>query len=190
MGNFIDLTNQKFGKLIALKQVPKPDGLKKFSGSFWLCKCDCGNEKIVVAFSLKRINKKIPKSCGCLRKKTSLVRLEYSKATFNILYSAYKNAAKSRNIKFELNKDEFKKITQGNCFYCGIKPEQIIKSKNNNGNYIYNGIDRVNSSKGYILNNVVACCGKCNKAKSSTSLDEFLKWIDRVYTNMHSKDKI
>lgn len=57
----IDLTGQKFGKLTVLKL----DHIEK-SKKYWLCKCDCGKEKIVNGYSLKRGD---TKSCGCLRKK-------------------------------------------------------------------------------------------------------------------------
>lgn len=53
MGKFQDLTGQRFGKLVASKYLGE---------SKWLCKCDCGNEKIVCAYSLKTEN---TKSCGC-----------------------------------------------------------------------------------------------------------------------------
>ena len=44
-----------------------------------------------------------------------------------------------------------------------------------------NGIDRIDSSKGYTVENSVACCKYCNTAKNTMSVDEFLKWIGRVY---------
>jgi hypothetical protein len=45
----------------------------------------------------------------------------------------------------------------------------------------YNGIDRVDSTKGYFNENVVSCCKVCNRAKSNLSLDEFKEWISKVY---------
>lgn len=49
-----DLTGQVFGKLTALRRLP---------GGRWLCRCECGNEKVVFAANLKTT-----KSCGCLKK--------------------------------------------------------------------------------------------------------------------------
>jgi hypothetical protein len=49
------------------------------------------------------------------------------------------------------------------------------------GNYTYNGLDRVNNSKGYTRTNVVPCCIICNNAKRTLSLSEFLEWIGQVY---------
>ena len=59
----LDLTGQVFGQLLVMSQAPShftPQGkpIKR-----WLCKCSCGNEKIVMGQSLK---KGMTKSCGCL----------------------------------------------------------------------------------------------------------------------------
>ncbi|MDD4615334.1 MAG: AP2 domain-containing protein [Caldisericia bacterium] len=59
MSNIKDLTNQRFGRLTAVKRTDK-----KHSSSFlWLCKCDCGNEILVSTYFLTH---GIRKSCGCL----------------------------------------------------------------------------------------------------------------------------
>ena len=59
-----DLTNKRFGRLIAIEEYSKDkDGYK------WLCECDCGNKIIVSVHNLSIGN---TKSCGCLhRDKTS-----------------------------------------------------------------------------------------------------------------------
>jgi hypothetical protein len=41
-----NLIGERFGKLIVIKTAEKPVGLIS-SDCFWLCKCDCGNEKTV-----------------------------------------------------------------------------------------------------------------------------------------------
>ena len=40
MGQFIDLTGQRFGRLTALKRVENKGKLTQ-----WLFQCDCGNQK-------------------------------------------------------------------------------------------------------------------------------------------------
>lgn len=54
----LDLTGQKFGKLTVIKRVKGKD--KK--NSYWLCKCDCGNEKVFAGSTLKNGD---AVSCGC-----------------------------------------------------------------------------------------------------------------------------
>lgn len=58
-----DLTGQQFGRLTVIRR----DGSNKWRISLWLCRCTCGNEKIVVAGNLNRGD---TKSCGCLQKET------------------------------------------------------------------------------------------------------------------------
>jgi hypothetical protein len=43
--------------------------------------------------------------------------------------------------------------------------------------WVYNGIDRIDSSAGYVPSNVVPCCHDCNFMKGSLGYDEF---FDRV----------
>ena len=64
MGKFIDLTGQRFGRLIVVEKSKKPENVKG-SHPYWLCKCDCDNFKIIRGEHLKR--GKIL-SCGCYQK--------------------------------------------------------------------------------------------------------------------------
>lgn len=59
-----DLTGLKFGRLTVIKEVEKPKHLKS-KKTFWLVRCECGNENIVVRTALTCGNSK---SCGCLQK--------------------------------------------------------------------------------------------------------------------------
>lgn len=65
MSKLLDLTGQRFGRLTVIKRAE--DRIRK-SGKHeicWLCKCDCGNEKVVSRDNLKS-GKTL--SCGCLNK--------------------------------------------------------------------------------------------------------------------------
>lgn len=57
-----DLSNQKFGKLTAIKPVDKASN----NHLIWLCKCDCGNETRVITDNLTR---GLTSSCGCIKSK-------------------------------------------------------------------------------------------------------------------------
>ena len=37
----VDLTGQRFGRLIVIKELPRKTALRKTP--LWLCQCDCGN---------------------------------------------------------------------------------------------------------------------------------------------------
>jgi len=58
MAKRLDLVGKKFGKLLVIEYV-----YTKNKRAHWLCKCNCGNEKIILGASLT-IGR--TKSCGCL----------------------------------------------------------------------------------------------------------------------------
>lgn len=59
MPNLIDLTGQRFGRLTVVKKSDE----RSHGSVKWVCKCDCGNTKVVVGRSLR---KGYTKSCGCI----------------------------------------------------------------------------------------------------------------------------
>lgn len=58
-GHMIDLTGDRFGRLLVLGEAPRLNGLRH-----WLCLCDCGNCKSVWMDSLRRGD---ILSCGCFQ---------------------------------------------------------------------------------------------------------------------------
>jgi hypothetical protein len=91
---------------------------------------------------------------------------------------------------WKLTNQQFDALTQGECHYCGAPPSKIGNAHRNGksicyGNYVYNGIDRVDNNQGYVEGNVVSCCHRCNHAKKNYSFEEFQDWIDAVYCRLH-----
>lgn len=196
-----DLTGKRSGKLTILSLSSKRGKRGQY---YYDCICDCGNKTSVVINSLV---KERTKSCGCLMKevytklseKTKILNsLPQGQAAFNDLYSRYKYRAKKvKNIDFFLTKEEFRNITTSNCYYCGIQPKAAFnkattKTRPNlyNGSYIHNSIDRIDSSKGYTLDNSVSACYMCNYAKRDLPIKEFEKWIKILVKYQNQKTKL
>ena len=59
----IDLTGKRFGRLTVIRYDHS-----EHDGAHWLCKCDCGTEKVIAGYLLRRGS---TKSCGCLRSDAS-----------------------------------------------------------------------------------------------------------------------
>lgn len=59
----LNLINERFGRLVVIAPAEN-----KGKRTQWLCKCDCGNEKIALTDSLRSGNLQ---SCGCLRTETA-----------------------------------------------------------------------------------------------------------------------
>ena len=64
----INEIGNKYGKLTVLEKVPRPEG--RPAGAYWLCQCECGNQKVIRGADLRAgsVN-----SCGCLYGKHSIV---------------------------------------------------------------------------------------------------------------------
>jgi hypothetical protein len=176
--NFYDLKGKKFGYLTVLEK----ESTSRDRSIQWKCKCDCGN---IVIVDSKSLRKGKTRSCGCFKTKKLVERmsLKEGESSFNKMYYGYKSDATKRGLAFDLSKERFKELTQLNCYYCGRKPNQLYYRRKNGG-YIGNGIDRVNNNDGYIEENVVPCCRQCNYAKGSMHIDDFEKWIKKVYNNL------
>jgi hypothetical protein len=80
----------------------------------------------------------------------------------------YKTGAKRRGLIFELTLDEFSKIINKPCYYCGSEGY---------------GIDRLDSSIGYLKSNIVPCCSMCNYMKNNYSEEDFVNQCIKISNN-------
>lgn len=88
------------------------------------------------------------------------------------IYNTYKYRAGRKEIKFELSIKEFNNIISNGCYYCGLE------SNINNG-----GVDRIDSSKSYNIDNCVSCCYICNLLKNEYSIESFIDICGKISTN-------
>lgn len=189
--NFIDLTGKKYGRLTVKSRAPNYTDKKRKTKACWNCQCDCGTLKIVRSGDLRSGR---TKSCGCWNSEKTkafniLTKTKVFYDTFSVVWQSYKRGARSRGLEFLLDKKEFLKLTQQNCYYCGIEPRQErkprVKTKSNS--FVYNGIDRLNSSLGYTTVNCVSCCKHCNYMKRDMSYDDFIEKVKRIASQVSFK---
>jgi hypothetical protein len=96
-------------------------------------------------------------------------------------YSLYIGAARRvwkgyyhRDCSCTITFEDWLKLSQQRCFYCNSLPNQKHKM------FIYNGLDRVDSTKNHNIDNVVPCCWSCNCAKSNKTIEEFICHINKI----------
>jgi hypothetical protein len=162
-----DLVGQKFTKLTVISLAGRFNGKTR-----WICQCDCGKQKEITSYCLKA---GYTKSCGCLKSQKRSIKINFIKSEypFNKLMYRYIKRSQNENIEFSLTTDEFKKLTKENCYFCKIEPKQVVKSTIDS--YLYNGIDRIDNSKGYTTTNVVTCCKDCNNKKGAITKEMIIK---------------
>ena len=148
----------------------------------YLCRCDCGIQKTVQGTLLRDGN---TRSCGCKAKEAARKRaLPHGIAARNQVFAGYRCKAKSASRAFTITIPQFEKLSKSKCFYCGNLPSNVNRSPNGTGDYAYNGLDRIDSRKGYSVNNLVACCRSCNLAKGARSQGEFIEWLRRCVLHL------
>lgn len=90
-------------------------------------------------------------------------------------YFSYKKSAKQRNIIWNLSETQFFEFWNKSCFYCGDDIETI-------------GIDRIDSSGAYTLDNCISCCTTCNKMKLNLPKDKFIAQIYKIVENLKDEN--
>lgn len=183
MPNALDISGQRYGRLVAIAFAGH---LRKGSQPkrAFLFRCDCGAEVVKTLMDVRRAD---TSSCGCHKKELAKAsgeqsRLTHGESSFRSLLATYRRRAKELGVCFTLTEDGFRELTKAPCYYCNVRPSQSKKANRQSfGVYQYNGIDRLDPSLGYSAGNVAPCCGRCNRAKGSMPVNEFLDWIRRVY---------
>jgi 5-methylcytosine-specific restriction endonuclease McrA len=84
----------------------------------------------------------------------------------------YKHGASKRKLIFTLTNEEFLVLISSNCYYCGIPPYQIRMVGNKK--IVRIGIDRLENSEGYTIENCVPCCMACNYKKGRLPVHRFM----------------
>lgn len=169
------MIGQKFGRLTIISHHSREKGYN--------CLCDCGNTTVAKIYELKSGRWA---SCGCLMRE-KLSKRAYKglnvSAKHNI-FKQYQSAAKRRGYCFNLPKDYFLKLIESPCHYCGAENSMSTETKlklQENDIYYYNGVDRVDNTIGYTVENCVPCCKICNNSKNTLSLKDWKAWIYKIY---------
>lgn len=178
MPNRIVNNNQKYGALNTLYFDTQKEN--------WVCECECGSKVYRSAYALR--HQKYP-SCGC--KRNIKATLPDCMSLKNSVILAYKTNANVKGLEFSLTDQQVLELISKDCEYCEAKPANKVKTRKRKGRihrperdqeFVYNGIDRVDSSIGYKVSNCVPCCVICNISKNDMSLTEWKNWIQRVYS--------
>jgi hypothetical protein len=140
------------------------------------CLCDCGNQKTLHTRNLTRGSST---HCGCKlsENKSKASRGEYGLSLRNKVIASYKSNAIQKGLEFSLTNEHMIELFASRCHYCGDEPSKTMTLDRFYGSFTYNGIDRLDSSKGYIESNVVTACSVCNYLKNDYSKEHFLSLI-------------
>ena len=145
--------------------------------------CSCADKPIdiVTCTDLRGGN---ADSCGCISRERDM------ETVWRDLHKRLWRTGKD----VHLTLSEFQFVSQLPCAYCGKDPSNVCRLKYKVGGRYqrgtapdmdlrYSGLDRVDSSKGYIHGNIVPCCGGCNWMKRNYGLEEFFERLEGIRTH-------
>jgi len=112
------------------------------------------------------------------RKKRSDGGIKRNKYDSNLphRYRSYLARANKKSISFDLSVNDFNLIISKSCVYCGSSHKI--------------GVDRIDSSLGYTIDNVQPCCGVCNLMKYTYDEEFFLKHVFKVFRHRNLSSKL
>ena len=177
-GFYKDLTGQRFGHLVVVGWA----GQDKRGKSLWLTRCDCGQKKEIVGHALKSLK---TKSCGCSQR-------EYMKAALGkhqgeltgAKWSAILFNAQARNHVVSITQKQAADLFERQGHLCALSGKRLILDAARKD--ITASLDRIDSNKGYTLDNVQWIHKDINRMKNVSSEVDFLGWVSAIarYKNL------
>lgn len=161
---------KRFNRLVVQSEIRTRDATCQ-------CLCDCGKVVTVKRYNLES---GATRSCGCYN--VDVARRPDGMSVRNTIMKEYQGSAGKKGLVWDLSDDQAFALFQGACFYCGVPPSRTKDGKRRGlwGSYTYNGIDRRDSSQGYVIGNVVSCCTECNYAKGTFDLEDFIRHVGTI----------
>lgn len=165
------------GKTVAGWTVLEYFGQDKQRCYLYKCVCDCGEVALQTASALRN---KRPKLCeNCLSKS----RIEF---TWNQIYRTIKSGAAARNLSVEVTKDFCRSLLLSQKFECALSGIQLVVAKTareHEHGKTTASLDRIDSSKGYLPENVQWVHKDINRMKMDLSQERFIQLCDMVSKN-------
>ena len=159
--NLVDLSGLRFGKWIVIKKGEKKSG----GTTYWLCRCDCGKEKEVQRTSLIR-----GQSTQCTECSDKPI---YIGKMYRHYYKITKQRAEKRNIEFDITPEYLGNLLEKQNYKCVLSglPLDFHSTKNYSGTA---SLDRIDSSKGYVIGNLQWVHRSVNFMKGSLPQSDFI----------------
>ncbi len=152
-------------KKTMVQQLRKDESMRNYPA--WICKEE-GTQRLVTI-----TEKNIKRRNGAKNPWRARVRE---------MFNTYSGRCRRKNVYWGLTLEEFYKLSQSNCTYCGCEPMNTCRKV-----FTYNGIDRKDNQKGYSRGNSVPCCGVCNSIKGAHLSFNEMKAAMRAVLRVRSK---
>jgi hypothetical protein len=173
---------KRYGKWIVIDNADKrPKG-----DDCWLCRCDCGKEKIVLGYNLRSSHSS---SCGCqtLKYKSNHPLWTGCGEIFGSYFNAIKLGAKNRELKFDITIIDIWELFLKQERKCALTGLNLLLPQTSKDTNATASLDRIDSSKGYIKNNIQWVHKDLNTMKMNLSQEQFINYCRLVVNCVDKK---
>lgn len=173
----MSIKKQKIGKLLPIQCA----GRGSHNRYKWLFLCDCGKEKEYYILDVLRKDKRGATSCGCTQQKIGSNNCSWTgyEEIPGSFFSRFKRGAKNRNLIFDLSIKEVWDLFIKQNRKCALTGVCLTF-----GSHIYGSItaslDRIDSSKGYTIDNVQWVHKDVNIMKMDATQEEFIIMANQI----------
>lgn len=140
----LNLNGRRFGRLVAMTRAGS-----RWGKALWLCKCDCGNEKVINSRALISEN---TTSCGCYHKEVMRELLRNPNITDE-------EREENRNRRYDSRLIEWRTAVyirdDRRCQVCGVHNKNLVAHHKDSWNKF--------KEKRFVVLNGVTCCEDCHK---------------------------
>ena len=154
--------------------------------NFGIC-VSCNKKLELKYFTVRSKGGRQPNCNKCRHKHEKEIMKADKTKLFKYLLNRKQQRAISSKIEFNLNTDYLISLyneQNGKCFYTGLNLSILFGGPSDPNNL---SIDRVDNSKGYLLDNVVLAINRFNKVKSDLSIEEIKKYMPPIYKKIIKK---
>ena len=173
-----DLLGKKFGKWTVLSKLGRS---KTSRDILWLCRCECGKERPVKTYHLTKGYSSQCVDCGHLPTK-------YSEELPDCIWNKIVLLARRRRIKVVITKHQAYQTFLKQKKLCALTKLPICFPKNGteerHRSYTAS-LDRIDSKKGYTLNNIQWVHKHINVMKNVFTQSYFIELCHRVSSNLY-----
>lgn len=174
-----NLLGQKFSMLTVVKLIEHVEGMKGFR---WECLCECGNTTLVSTYQLGIYH---TQSCGCYRlSKMKTLSWKGFGEIGKRAWSQILRHAKSRNIEVTVTIEDIWNLFLKQDRKCKLTGVKLHFPKSEGFINVTASLDRIDSSKGYHIDNIQWVHREINRMKWDLPQEDFLKYCKLVSDNI------
>lgn len=180
-----EIEQKLVGKQVGTWTIIKYTGRNKYKSRQWLCRCECGSERLFLTSYLTGPGKRKATTC----KACELRNMESNNRTTEEIpmriWRKIKYTADKRDIAFDITREQALEKFQEQSKACALTKTPLYFTKLNSRYWRYTNasLDRIDSDKPYTTENVQWVEKRINMMKQKYSQDEFIELCKMVAEN-------